>query len=67
MMNINLNNPNEVRIAGLKALKDALGPVGMVYFLQQFDLGHGDYTQERYAEEDIDLDEIDNLLKERVK
>jgi len=30
-----------------KALAKSLGPVGMVRFLQQFDTGCGDYTQER--------------------
>jgi len=38
----------QIRIQGLKALADELGPVGMVRFLQQFETGHGDYTQERH-------------------
>jgi len=28
-------------------LAEALGPVGMVRFLQQFDTGSGDYTRDR--------------------
>jgi len=28
-------------------LAKALGPVGMTRFLQQFELGSGDYTQDR--------------------
>jgi hypothetical protein len=40
---------NEIRKVGLQALSNALGPVGMVRFLQQFDAGSGDYTQERYS------------------
>ncbi len=47
MPNVNLSNPFEVRTVGMQALKDALGPVGMVRFIQQFDLGYGDYTKER--------------------
>jgi hypothetical protein len=39
--------PAELRRAGIDALVKALGPVGMARFLQQFDLGHGDYTAER--------------------
>jgi hypothetical protein len=39
--------PAELRRAGIDALVRALGPVGMARFLQQFDLGHGDYTAER--------------------
>ncbi len=34
----------------MKALKDALGCVGMVRFIQQYDLGYGDYTKERQKE-----------------
>ena len=41
--------PAELRRAGIDALTQALGPVGMARFLQQFDSGHGDYTAQRYA------------------
>jgi len=37
----------QVRITGLQALSRDLGPVGLVRFLQQFEVGHGDYTAER--------------------
>jgi hypothetical protein len=37
----------EIRLAGLEALRQALGPVGMVRFLQQSDVGAGDYTAQR--------------------
>lgn len=63
MLNVNLNNPMEIRSIGMQALKDALGPIGMVRFIQQYDLGYGDYTKERQEEPDIGLDEIDHLLK----
>lgn len=39
--------PNQIRKAGIDALSKTLGPVGMTRFLQQFDLGKGDYTEER--------------------
>lgn len=39
--------PVEIRSRGLKALAEALGPVGMVRFLQQLDTGSGNYTRER--------------------
>ena len=38
----------EVRLTGLQALSRDLGPVGLVRFLQQHELGHGDYTAERH-------------------
>ena len=62
MVNVNLNNPLEVRMVGMKALKEALGPVGMVRFMQQYDLGYGDYTKERQSEPDVELEEIEPLL-----
>ena len=52
MLNVNLNNPLEIRMAGMKALRDALGPVGMVRFIQQYDIGYGDYTKEKQSEPD---------------
>jgi hypothetical protein len=40
-------SPLEIRRKGLEALAQALGPVGMLRFLQQFGSNKGDYTQER--------------------
>jgi len=37
----------EIRKKGIEALNNALGPVGMVRFLHQFETGAGDYTKER--------------------
>ncbi|MFN4217937.1 MAG: hypothetical protein ACK4HB_01405 [Candidatus Bipolaricaulia bacterium] len=42
-----LASPTQIRNRGLEALAKALGPVGMVRFLQQFESGTGDYTKER--------------------
>ena len=39
--------PAQIRERGIEALVKALGPVGMVRFLQQFDMGSGDYTRDR--------------------
>lgn len=46
-MDVQTLNPTIVRKTGLEALAKALGPVGMVRFLQQFEIGSGDYTRER--------------------
>jgi hypothetical protein len=37
----------QIRAAGLDALRRELGVVGMVRFLQQFEAGSGDYVEER--------------------
>ena len=39
--------PAQIRKQGIEALVKALGPVGMVRFLQQFDMGSGNYTRDR--------------------
>lgn len=36
MVDVNLSSPIDVRNAGVKALQEALGPVGMVKFMQQY-------------------------------
>ncbi len=38
---------DEIRRAGVEALRRELGVVGMVRFLQQYETGTGDYTEER--------------------
>lgn len=38
----------QVREQGLLALRTHLGIVGMVRFLQQAEVGQGNYTEERY-------------------
>lgn len=55
---------NLVRRVGTEALAQALGPVGMVRFLQQFDIGSGDYTLERHKWLDgMSVDDILNGLE----
>ncbi|MDE6579970.1 MAG: hypothetical protein K2K41_05505 [Ruminiclostridium sp.] len=60
---VNLNDPLKVHTIGLKALQDALGSVGLVRFIQQFDSGKGNYTEEKQNAQDLSLDEIEALLK----
>lgn len=60
-----ITTPNDIRMKGLEALAEALGPVGMVRFLQQFDIGKGDYTKDRKKWlEDLSINDIiDNIRK----
>jgi hypothetical protein len=60
--------PVELRRQGLEALTKALGYVGMVRFLQQFDEGSGDYTQERHQwQDELTVADIMVQIKERRK
>lgn len=62
---LDVNNFVEIRKIGLQALKEALGPVGMVRFIQQYENGYGDYTTEKYQKPDYTIEEIDLLLKKQ--
>ena len=66
MKAIDINNPTEIRTIGIKALKEALGYVGMVRFIQQYDRGHGDYTKEKQQDgTDITYDDLEPFLKRK--
>ncbi len=64
-MNTQTMSPEEIRTAGLAALKRELGIVGTVCFLQQFEIGHGDYTTERHAW--LDQWDLDAIIAEIKK
>jgi hypothetical protein len=61
-------SPTEIRKLGLEVLAKALGPVGMVRFLQQFEIGVGDYTKQRAKWlKDLDIEMIIKEIKGRRK
>lgn len=67
-MNIQTLSPGIIRKIGLEALAKALGPIGMVRFLQQFEVGVGNYTKERTRWlKDIDIKTIVEEIKNRRK
>jgi hypothetical protein len=56
----------EIRELGLEALRERLGRVGMIRFLQQFETGGGDYARERHAWVDrMSLEQLVKLAKTR--
>ncbi|MBI3958170.1 MAG: hypothetical protein HY328_05115 [Chloroflexi bacterium] len=55
----------EIRVVGLKAIANELGPVGLVRFLQMFETGKGDYSKERHEWVDrLSAEEIDQAIRE---
>jgi hypothetical protein len=61
-------SPATIRKLGLEVLAKALGPVGMVRFLQQFESGVGDYTKQRADWlKDLDIERIVKEIKGRRK
>ena len=47
-MNIQTMTPQQIRTAGIAALSRELGMVGMIRFMQQFEMGQGDYSKDRH-------------------
>jgi hypothetical protein len=59
---------NDIRTDGLAALRTRLGRAGMIRFLQQFDPGQGDYTQQRHDWlERTSLDDLRRLVRQRKR
>ncbi|HEX7628457.1 MAG TPA: hypothetical protein VF354_06025 [Candidatus Methanoperedens sp.] len=56
---------NEIRKDGLEILAKSLGPIGMVRFIQSFDLGRGDYTKKRSQCISENLDDIFKDIKKK--
>jgi hypothetical protein len=66
MINVEPLNLTQIRQLGLEVLSRELGPVGMVRFLQQFEMGQGDYTEERHRWLDkLTVDEIANKIQKK--
>ncbi|MCY6489962.1 hypothetical protein [Leptolyngbya sp. GGD] len=64
-MSANDLTPLQLRRKGLEALRDALGVVGMVRFLQQFDQGSGDYTRDRnQLLEDVTIEDVMEQIRQ---
>ena len=63
MSNVKVNSQVAVRVAGIQALVESLGPVGFARFIQQFETGYGDYTKEKYLGQEPSMDEIDQELQ----
>ena len=67
-MKVQQTNPAILRKMGLEALCKSLGPLGMLRFLQQYETGIGDYTNERDLWlKDIEIESIAIELKNRRK
>ncbi len=58
----------EIRKVGLEALRQRLGRAGMIRFLQQYEMGSGDYASERRAWVDgLSLDDLRTLAGGKPK
>jgi hypothetical protein len=66
MINVQSMTPQQIREAGMEALSRELGVVGMIRFMQQFEMGKGDYSRERHQWLDrYSVNDITKLLHEK--
>ena len=56
----------EIRKTGYAALINSLGVVGMLRFLQQLEVGIGDYTLEREERREPTLEEFRQFVTETI-
>jgi hypothetical protein len=67
-MNIQTMTPQQIRTAGIAALSRELGVVGMIRFMQQFEMGQGDYSKDRHTWLDqYSVADIAKLVQEKKK
>lgn len=65
-MNVQMMTPQQIRVAGLAALSRELGLVGMIRFMQQFEMGQGDYSKDRHQWLDkYTVDDIAKMVSEK--
>jgi len=65
-MNIQTMTPQQIRVAGMAALSRELGVVGMIRFMQQFEMGQGDYSKDRHQWLDqFNVADIAKLVQEK--
>jgi hypothetical protein len=65
-MNVQMMTPQQIRIAGLTVLARELGLVGMIRFMQQFEMGQGDYSKDRHQWLDqYTVDDIAQMVPEK--
>lgn len=65
MINVDQMTPVEIQKAGLTVLAQELGAVGFVRFIQQYELGKGNYTKDRHQWLDqLSSDDVLKLIEE---
>jgi len=66
MLNIQAMTPQQIREAGLEVLSRELGVAGMIRFMQQFEMGKGDYSKDRHQWLDqYSVDDIAQMVREK--
>jgi hypothetical protein len=57
---------HEINMKGIQALKKVLTPIELVRFFQQYEIGNGNYTEERKEKyKNLGIDEISSEIKNK--
>ena len=66
-MAVTVKDLEKIRQEGLKALREKLGTIGMIKFIQMYSDGKGDYTEERRKVlKDLNKEDLQNFLREEL-
>ena len=66
-MGTNLRELEKIKDKGFAVLKENLSPAELVQFLQMLGVGEGDYTKEKYEnDEDITIEDFKKYLTENT-
>ena len=64
-MAVTVRELEKIRREGLKALKEKLGVEGMIKFIQMYSDGTGDYTKEKYEnQEELTIENFEKYIAE---
>ena len=66
-MGTNLKELEEIKNKGFQALREKLNPAELVQFLQMLGVGNGDYTKEKYDDEnetDFTIEDFKKYIEE---
>jgi hypothetical protein len=65
-MNIDAMTLDKIKQLGIKALMKELGPAGMIRFIRQYEIGEGDYNEERHKKLDqTDVKELAGKIRNK--
>lgn len=48
-----MKSDHQIKLMGFEAIKNELGVVGLIRFMQQYEMGSGNYTEDRHEWQDI--------------
>ena len=63
-MGTNFRELEKIKDKGFTVLKENLSPAELVQFLQMLGVGTGDYTKEKYENDELTIEGFEKFLKE---